>query len=324
MSKVLFSEYPLVVDRELAGVIGLNEAIVIQQIWHWMESAKKIKDEEKRNDHFIDGRWWTWHTIEEWRAEFPFWCEKTIRRTISKLQKDGLIVTGCFNKAGFDHTKWYSVDIERLEKRMDTDLVKMTRSKRSKCPNPIGQFDQTNTKDTTKNTKPKKTDKEYKERTSEEDAPLLSPHDEIGIDNKEWEWQSEYQYKTYMEKRMPEFVWSIVHDSDFIDKKHAHRILVAVTTEYFKQYSRKTGKLHPWYSEKHLRECFDELFEYGGGRLNFFDVSELMKEFFKHDGARDYHFKVFATQNMLRYCEALIDQDTETLMAFNDGEYAFA
>ena len=53
-------------------------------------------------------------------------------------------------------------------------------------------------------------------------------------------------------------------------------------------------------------------------------MRELMKEFFKHDGARDYHIKVFATQNMLRYCEALIDQDTETLMAFNDGEYAFA
>ena len=41
MSKILFDEQPIVVSRELAKLIGLNEAIVLQQVHYWLEINRK-------------------------------------------------------------------------------------------------------------------------------------------------------------------------------------------------------------------------------------------------------------------------------------------
>lgn len=124
MSKLLFNEHPIVIDKTLAETIGLPKAIVVQQMWYWMESAKKIEDDKMRKAHYVDGRWWTWHTIEEWCKELPFFSKSTIRRAIESLEEDGIVFVGCFNKAQYDRTKWYSVDADRLAKIVN---------KRNKC-----------------------------------------------------------------------------------------------------------------------------------------------------------------------------------------------
>ncbi len=37
----LFNLHPLVVDKELATILGLNEALVLQQVNYWIEINKK-------------------------------------------------------------------------------------------------------------------------------------------------------------------------------------------------------------------------------------------------------------------------------------------
>lgn len=59
--KKLFNSHPLVVDKELATILGLNEALVLQQVYYWLETNKK----NKRNFH--EGRYWTYNTIDEWQ-----------------------------------------------------------------------------------------------------------------------------------------------------------------------------------------------------------------------------------------------------------------
>lgn len=146
-AKWLFDEHPILVDKELASVIGLNEAIVLQQLNYWLHS-KSAKQ--------IDGRLWIYNTYDNWRKDnFPFWSERTIRRAFDSCEKKGLILTGNFNKAGFDKTKWYSIDIKNLDELMDSACGQNDQTERTKRPDGSGQDGHTNTiyyPDTTSNT----------------------------------------------------------------------------------------------------------------------------------------------------------------------------
>ena len=113
MSKLLFDEQPLVVDKQLATLIGLNEAMVLQQIHYWVEINKKV------NKNFHEGQYWTYNSIEEWHKEFPFWSESTVKRTLTKLRERNLLITDNFNKQRRDRTLWYTINYDELQKIAD-------------------------------------------------------------------------------------------------------------------------------------------------------------------------------------------------------------
>lgn len=93
---------------ELAAVIGLNEAIVLNQIHYWVQKNKK------QGVNLREGRTWVFQTYDEWNEQFPFWCKNTVRKILCKLEQMGLIVTGQFNKTSFDQTKWYTIPYEDI------------------------------------------------------------------------------------------------------------------------------------------------------------------------------------------------------------------
>ncbi len=125
MTKLLIPEYPLQVLPSLACAIGLNEAIVLQQVHYWITkaSAKNIRD----------GHLWVYKTLKDWRKEFPFWSLKTVQRTIERLEDCGLLVSSStYNAESQDRTKWYRVDREMFELLEEQnlnwiDLVIMTK-----------------------------------------------------------------------------------------------------------------------------------------------------------------------------------------------------
>lgn len=138
-AKWLFDEHPILVDRELASVIGLNEAIVLQQLNYWLHS-KSAKQ--------INGRLWVYNTYDNWRKDnFPFWSRNTIRRAFDSCIKRGLIITGNFNKAGFDKTKWYSIDIEKLDEVMGSACAQNGQTSEPKWADGSNQDGHTNTRD---------------------------------------------------------------------------------------------------------------------------------------------------------------------------------
>lgn len=109
MNNLLLDERPLLVMPKLATLIGLNESIVLQQVHYW------LKGKEQRQQDYIDGRYWVYNTYEQWQEQFPFWSIMTIRRTMTKLENMGLLIAGNYNTAGFDKTKWYSIDYAALD-----------------------------------------------------------------------------------------------------------------------------------------------------------------------------------------------------------------
>ena len=106
----LLNSHPLVLDKRLAVEIGLNEALVLQQVHYWLEINKK------NNRNYHEGRFWTYNTINEWQEEFPFWSNSTIKRIFKNLRDMKLIIVDNFNVYQMDRTLWYTINYEELAK----------------------------------------------------------------------------------------------------------------------------------------------------------------------------------------------------------------
>lgn len=135
----------------LATSIGLNEAIVLQQLHYW------IQNKQKAQKSYFDGRFWVYNTYEQWQKQFPFWSISTIRRTIYRLEKQNLILSRNYNRAGFDKTKWYSINYEALNQRISKIVFTSDQDEQTICSNradTYSQFDQANTIDYTETSKP--------------------------------------------------------------------------------------------------------------------------------------------------------------------------
>ena len=101
--KLLINEPPVQVIPSLAKAIGLNEAIVLQQLHYWLEN-------KKNPGRMVDGEKWVYNTYEEWHENFPFWGVSTIKRIFTALEERGLIITRQFDKGKYDRTKFYRID----------------------------------------------------------------------------------------------------------------------------------------------------------------------------------------------------------------------
>jgi hypothetical protein len=105
-STLLIDDPPLLVLPVLAVSIGLNEAIVLQQLHYWLK---------KKEAQVRDGHRWVYNTYEQWREDnFPFWSVRTIQRIFTSLEKRGLVIASSFGAHKWDQTKWYRIDYEAL------------------------------------------------------------------------------------------------------------------------------------------------------------------------------------------------------------------
>ncbi|MHC0037932.1 hypothetical protein [Pseudoneobacillus sp. C159] len=100
MSKLLISEGPIIILPSLAVRIGVNEAVVLQQVHYWLVKSSHVKE----------GRTWIYNTYKDWQEQLPSWSESTIKRVVKSLEEKGLLMTANWNKFKLDNTKWYSID----------------------------------------------------------------------------------------------------------------------------------------------------------------------------------------------------------------------
>lgn len=167
-SNLLINEPPLQVVPSLAVLVGLNAAIVLQQLHYWLNN--------KSTGIEIDGHKWVYNTYKEWHENFPFWSEKTIQRTFQRLEEEGIIISRQYNRKNWDGTKYYRIDYDKFDALTCTESLPQD-----------GQFDnaeednltssiltETTTENTTESSAEHKTDNIRKTST-----PISDP-DEIG------------------------------------------------------------------------------------------------------------------------------------------------
>ena len=95
---------PLVINPQLAVVVGLNEAIVLQQLSYWLgNEGSGVYENDKK---------WVYNTYKDWQEQMPFFSERTIQRAILSLEEKGIILSAMFNRGRGDRTKFYSIDYD--------------------------------------------------------------------------------------------------------------------------------------------------------------------------------------------------------------------
>lgn len=120
MGNLLLDDRPLVIQPKLIELLGdPTEAIILQQIHYWLVKNINIKD----------GYSWVYNSIKDWNKQFKWLSEPTLKRKFKSLEDKGLLITGNYNKAKFDRTKWYRIDYDALDEMVqalyqnDTTIV---------------------------------------------------------------------------------------------------------------------------------------------------------------------------------------------------------
>lgn len=97
---------------EIAKILGLESAIILQNIQYWLSKNKA----NKKNFH--EGKYWTYNSINAFSELFPYMTKYKISKTLNDLEDAGVLISGVFNKSAYDRTKWYTLnennDIIRL------------------------------------------------------------------------------------------------------------------------------------------------------------------------------------------------------------------
>jgi hypothetical protein len=127
MTRLLIPEPPLQVLPSLAVMVGLNEAIVLQQMHYWLS----------RSQYTHEGRKWIYNSTDEWAAQFPFWSEATVKRALSSLKEQGFIEVRKLSEDRRDRTNYYTIVYERLTDPTGERCIG------SNCTDGSGQIDPT-------------------------------------------------------------------------------------------------------------------------------------------------------------------------------------
>ena len=90
-------------DTKIAELYGVNCAILLQNIWHW------VRKNEANGRHFHDGCYWTYNSTKAFSALFPYLTQRQIETALKRLRDEGIILTGNYNEMKYDRTLWYAV-----------------------------------------------------------------------------------------------------------------------------------------------------------------------------------------------------------------------
>lgn len=91
-----------------------DQAIMVDLLLNWQQEKARINDPEA----FHEGTWWVYMPIRAWQEQLSWISERTIQRYLKELNELGLIRIGDFNRYRYDRTRWYAVDEQALEKRI--------------------------------------------------------------------------------------------------------------------------------------------------------------------------------------------------------------
>lgn len=89
---------------ELAKLIGLAEAIVLQHFYFWHQRARNLPDMNR------EGRVWFYRSVAEMRDVFPYLSDANVRTAIQHLIDRGLVTKGDFSEKSMYKATWYSLN----------------------------------------------------------------------------------------------------------------------------------------------------------------------------------------------------------------------
>ena len=106
-------ESPLQFQSDLAVLFKSSDrATILQQIYYWIQHSNNIRE----------GHRWVYNSYAEWQKQFPWLSVSAVKSHIQWLEKHHYLITGNFNKAKFDRTKWYRLNYDVLNKELGKNV----------------------------------------------------------------------------------------------------------------------------------------------------------------------------------------------------------
>lgn len=106
MSSALINDYPITFLPHLAKAIGVNEALVLQQLHYWLVNHAEVQHE---------GKFWIYKTYEEWQEQdFFFWSVRTVKSVFKNLTNLGLIESQKLSSNRHNRVNYYTINAEKL------------------------------------------------------------------------------------------------------------------------------------------------------------------------------------------------------------------
>lgn len=87
----------------VAKEYGIASAVILGTMEFWIEQNRA----NKRN--FFEGKYWTYNSKRAMAELFPYLSERQVNYAVEKLIKEGLVLSGNFNKNQYDRTLWFSI-----------------------------------------------------------------------------------------------------------------------------------------------------------------------------------------------------------------------
>jgi len=105
VSALLLDEPPLVIQPSLVRALGFERALVLQQLHYWLQRTNHID---------ADGTPWTYQSARELSQQLPI-AERTIRRALVELRRQGWIRAAMRSTNPRDRTFWYTIHYPKVD-----------------------------------------------------------------------------------------------------------------------------------------------------------------------------------------------------------------
>ena len=90
---------------ELSKILKYKKAIFISKLNYWLNKCgRSIEIGEAK---------WIYNTMKDWAKQFN-WSLSTLKRVVYSLEEEGIIISKKINAKKWNHTKWYTIDYNKL------------------------------------------------------------------------------------------------------------------------------------------------------------------------------------------------------------------
>lgn len=118
ITSLIPEDRPIVLYPALAKAIGVNSALIVQQVHYLTE----VMAEQQMTECFWDGAWWVKRSFREWDSTFAWLSSSAIKKLFAQLLTLGILKSAKpAHDSPWDQTRWYRVDYDQLFLRLSMD-----------------------------------------------------------------------------------------------------------------------------------------------------------------------------------------------------------
>lgn len=124
-------------NTTVAEKFGMHVAVLLDNLHFWIEKNMT----NKKNFH--DGKYWTYNSRKAYSKLFSYMTERQVEYYLKKMEKNGLILIGNYNKISWDRTCWYALTDKALEMlgAEKNDKIEKVEEMAEQCISPNGEND---------------------------------------------------------------------------------------------------------------------------------------------------------------------------------------